>query len=87
MNRRGFVLASAAAALSMLADGIGRNDAVARKRGRNRGGSAFARAAVTGTGGRVSVAVNCGSGRSSSQSSQPPGSHGQADGQDVSARC
>lgn len=69
MNRRHFAIASAVAAAALLMpDGLnGGHDAVARRRRRNRGSSAVARAAVTGTGGHVSVAVNCGPGQSSSQ--------------------
>lgn len=68
MNRRQFAIASAFAAMSLLMSrGIdGGHDAVARKRRRQGGDSAVARAAVTGTGGSVSVAVSCGSGRASS---------------------
>lgn len=87
MTRRSFMAASGAAALSAFVLGFGGEVGDARKRRRNRGGSAFARAAITGTGGRVSVSVNCGSGRFSSAETGPPSHGGNDDGTAVSARC
>jgi len=68
MNRRRFALAAAASAVALLIpSGINRgNDAVARKRRRRDGGTAVARAAVTGIGGSVSVSVKCVPGHSAS---------------------
>ena len=81
MDRRGFFLAIAVAAVSLAAPELsGVDEVAAGKRRRNRGGSAYARAAVTGSGGRVSVSVNCGSNRQSSAEGQ--GGHGSQDGQD-----
>jgi hypothetical protein len=86
MNRRGLVAASAGAALSVVMAGLGGDVAEARKR-RKRGGSAYARASITGKGGSVSVSVNCGSGQSSNQASGPPSHGSHDDGAEVSARC
>ncbi len=97
MNRRGFVAASAFAALAAATAGMGGDVAEARKR-RNLGGSAFARAQVTGKGGRVSVSVNCGAKRQASDAADTGvasrGGHGSdggqssgGDGSEVSERC
>ena len=81
MNRRGFSLAIAVAGVSLTAPVLtGANEVAAGRRKRNRGGSAYARAAVTGSGGRVSVSVNCGSNRQSSAAGH--GGHGSQDGHD-----
>lgn len=87
MIRRSFMAASGAAALSALVLGFSGEAVDAGRRRRNRGGSAFARAAITGTGGRVSVSVNCGSGQISSAKTGPSSHGGNDDGAEVSARC
>ena len=81
MHRRRFVAASAVTALTVFAAGFGGDMAAAGKR-RNRGGSAFARAKITGSGGRVSASVACGSGRKSTQASGGSGSSDGSDGAD-----
>jgi hypothetical protein len=85
MNRRGLVAAASGAALSVVMAGLG-GLAEARKR-RKHGGSAYARASITGKGGSVPVSVNCGTGQSSNQASGPPSHGSHDDGAEVSARC